>query len=56
MKAILDVRACIQQIAPGTTATQLAERVGEFTIGELCNLRVGDCTTYARDSGDTDSD
>jgi len=56
VKAILDVRACIQHIAPCTTATQLAERVGERTIGELCSLRVGDCTAYTRDSGDTDSD
>jgi hypothetical protein len=56
VKAILDVRACIQQIAPCTTATQLAERVGELTIGQLCSLRVDDCTAYTSDSGDTDSD
>ena len=55
VRAILDVRSCIQQIAPCTTATQLTEKVNERTIGELCNLRVGDCTAYT-DTAETESD
>lgn len=55
VRAILDVRSFIQQLAPCTTATQLTEKVNERTIGELCNLRVGDCTAYT-DTAETESD